>query len=142
MKVGQVSSSGGARSTRRTEKSDRKGEEAFSAHLRCLVESGEPAPTETTAAIGGIDALLMVQGSTDNDSQARRRMVQRGEDVLECLEDIRKGLLLGTIPKERLTGLAQMMRLHREQGVDAALAAILDEIELRAEVELAKLTRR
>jgi hypothetical protein len=34
-----------------------------------------------------------------------------------------------------------MVRNKREAGADPELAAILDEIELRAEVELAKLSR-
>ena len=37
--------------------------------------------------------------------------------------------------------LVRMVRSKREEGIDPRLSAILDEIELRAEVELAKLRR-
>ena len=59
--------------------------------------------------------------------------------MLDELEQIRLGLLLGAIPRARLEQLAQMVRARREQLDDAKLIAILDEIELRAAVELAKL---
>ena len=51
------------------------------------------------------------------------------------------GLLMGTLPKEKLTELADMVRTRRESCQDPRLAALLDEIELRAEVEIAKLSR-
>jgi len=35
-----------------------------------------------------------------------------------------------------------MMREKRERGADPVISRLLDEIELRAEVELAKLSRR
>jgi len=54
---------------------------------------------------------------------------------------VRHGLLMGTLPKEKLTELADMVRSRRESCQDPRLAALLDEIELRAEVEIAKLSR-
>jgi hypothetical protein len=48
-------------------------------------------------------------------------------------------LLLGTIPASRLESLAQQIRAKREQVSDPRLDQILDDIELRAAVELAKL---
>ena len=72
------------------------------------------------------------------------RLVSRAPDVtrmLDKLEEIRLGLLLGTIPQSRLEQLAHLVRAQREQVNDPKLTAILDEIELRAAVELAKLTR-
>ena len=51
------------------------------------------------------------------------------------------GLLLGTIPMSKLEQLAQLIRAKREQIDDPKLLEILDEIELRAAVELAKLSR-
>ena len=73
------------------------------------------------------------------DGEERRRMVKYGEDLLDKLDDIRHGLLLGSIPKDKLIALAQMVRSRRGQVTDPRLSAVLDEIELRAEVELAKL---
>ena len=45
-------------------------------------------------------------------------------------------------PKDRLQELAHLVREKRERGADPVVSRLLDEIELRAEVELAKLSRR
>ena len=91
----------------------------------------------------GIDALLLVQ-QVDNSTEreSRRRLVRRGEELLDGLEELRHGLLMGEIPSGRMMALAQNVRDRRENCGDPRLAAILDEIELRVEVELAKLSPR
>jgi hypothetical protein len=106
---------------------------------------------ETTAANGhgavggpvglsGVSTVLALQGAPDStERRARQRAVQRGDAMLDELEQIRLGLLLGSIPQSRLEQLGQMVRARREQVDDPKLMAILDEIELRAAVELAKL---
>jgi hypothetical protein len=65
--------------------------------------------------------------------------VQRGNDLLDRLDEIRHGLLLGAIPIERLKALAVMLRAERARAADPRRAAVVDEIELRCAVELAKL---
>ena len=55
------------------------------------------------------------------------------------LDDIRQGLLLGAVPKDKLNILVHAVREKREALDDPRLNTILDEIELRASVELAKL---
>lgn len=93
------------------------------------------APTGPVAAV---DALLSLQ-ETQADAEARSKGLHRARSMLELLEEIRRGLLLGQIPVARLEQLADAARSRREGFVDPALADILGEIELRAEVELAKL---
>lgn len=103
---------------------------------------GSTAAAEAPAQLSGIDALLLVQAVDDStEREARKRLLRRGEDILDKLEEIRHGLLLGTLPKEKLTELVDMVRSRREACQDPRLAALLDEIELRAEVEIAKLSR-
>lgn len=141
MKVSGVGSGAPASGSRRTEKSTGKGE--FKATLLdSMGGADEPAPVETTSGIGAVDALLIVQSVGDaEEREARKRLIQRGEDILDQLEEIRHGLLMGSIPKDKLETLAQTVRNRREACADPRLAAVLDEIELRAEVELAKLSR-
>ncbi|MBB6209273.1 hypothetical protein FHS48_000675 [Novispirillum itersonii] len=93
--------------------------------------------------LAGIESILAMQ-SVDPDAGggARKRMIQRGEELLDHLEELRQGVLDGKVSKDSLTSLAHLARTRRESGVDPQLAAVLDEIELRAEVELAKLNRR
>ena len=57
------------------------------------------------------------------------------------LDEIKKDLLIGGIPKERLANLAQSLRMKKQETDDPALISIINDIELRASVELAKYTR-
>jgi hypothetical protein len=66
---------------------------------------------------------------------------QYGDDLLDRLESLRRDILLGAIPKEKLANLAHALRAQRGQTDDPRLKQIIDEIELRAKVEIAKLTR-
>jgi hypothetical protein len=89
-----------------------------------------------------LNTVLALQEAPDSTrGRARKRAQERGKMMLDHLEEIRVGLLLGTIPMAKLEQLAQLVRAKREQIDDPKLLAILDEIELRAAVELAKLSR-
>jgi class II flagellar assembly regulator FliX len=93
-----------------------------------------------SVGLSGVSTILALQGAPDStERRARQRAIQRGDAMLDDLEQIRLGLLLGAIPRARLEQLAQLVRARREQVDDPRLIAILDEIELRAAVELAKL---
>jgi hypothetical protein len=90
--------------------------------------------------ISAVDALLALQEVGDSTSeQANARARARGQVLLERLDEIRHGLLSGTIPRRTLDELARTAREQKNAATDPQLAEILDEIELRAEVELAKL---
>jgi hypothetical protein len=108
---------------------------------KALSEEGTTAGgVSGSAPIGVLDAMLAAQEVPDA-TEGRRRARRRGEDILDRLEEIRLGLLLGTVSQARLQQLAQALRSARGQVDDPRLDEILDEIELRAAVELAKLAR-
>jgi hypothetical protein len=89
-----------------------------------------------------LNTVLALQEAPDaTRGRAKQRARQRGGLMLDHLDEIRMGLLLGTVPMAKLEQLAQLVRVKREQIDDPKLLAILDEIELRAAVELAKLSR-
>lgn len=144
MKVSGIGTTAGAGQARRTGKTDKSSSGAFAQHLAETFEAAEEAhAVEAPSAVGNIDALLAVQGVGDAlERESRQRQIKRGEDILDQLEDLRHGLLMGEIPKDKLIALAQMVRSRRDNVADPRLANVLDEIELRAEVELAKLSRR
>lgn len=85
-----------------------------------------------------LNALLSVQ-EVDDPAEERRRAVARGDDILEQLDELRHGLLIGAFPKEKLQRLLTLVRGQHRRVADPGLRAVLEEIELRAEVELAKL---
>ena len=97
---------------------------------------------DSLSSIAGVDTLLALQSVGDvGEREARKRLIRRGEDILDKLEELRHGLLIGTMSPDKLEGLARTVRISREDCADPRLGAVLDEIELRAEVELAKLAR-
>lgn len=85
-----------------------------------------------------LDGVLAIQEVGD-DGDDRRKANAHGELVLQRLEQIRMGLLAGRIPTHMLNELVQSLRERRPEFTDPRLGEILDEIELRASVELAKL---
>ena len=102
---------------------------------------GTSAVTEVISA-GSVDSILALQEVSGNfDEQAQRKLQQYGEELLDQMDDLRRQLLAGSISKEDLTYLASKMRAHRRETDDPNLNEIIDEVELRAEVEIAKLTR-
>lgn len=143
MKVG---STGSTTSVSGTRKSDSRRKVAGSGFADLLdqavggVEDG--GAVEGPVSLSGVEAILATQAvDPDGGARARAHMARRGEDILDRLDGVRLGLLAGSVPKEDLADLARLVRAKREEGLDPRLGAILDEIELRAEVELAKLTR-
>jgi len=110
-----------------------------------LAESEAPNSGARTSAPSGLNplaTLLAVQETEEPlERQARKRAVQRADSILDELDELRVGLLLGTVPRAKLEQIAQLVRAKREQFSDPKLQMILDDIELRAAVELAKLTR-
>ena len=110
--------------------------------LKKAAQTGEAAELSETSMGQSVESILSVQAMPDAaDQQSRRQAKHYGEELLDRLEAIREGLLIGAIPKDQLMNLAQAMRQQRRDSDDPRLNQILDEIELRAEVEIAKLTR-
>ena len=90
--------------------------------------------------IGGIDALLALQ-AVDDVGERRRRAVRRGRSALDALDALKVSLLAGTIDASALGKLKGGAAEARDISGDPQLDGILAEIELRAEVELAKFER-
>ena len=138
--IGGASAAGPASKTAKTGKTTGSG---FAESLASLEQAEESQGVESPATVSGIAALLVTQGVGDAvEREARKRAVEYGNDLLDKLEELRHGLLLGHIPKEKLISMAQMVRSRRESLSDPHLSELLNEIELRVEVELAKLSAR
>lgn len=88
--------------------------------------------------IAAVDNILMLQGVEDS-AGGRSRGLQHAENLLDMLDEVRDGLLAGGIPRATLNKLAHAVSRRHEGFADPKLQPVLDEIELRAKVELAKL---
>jgi len=105
------------------------------------VSSGAEARAQVVAGpgpIAALDSILTLQGMNDS-TDGRSKGLKHGEQLLDMLDQVRDGLLAGGIPRATLNRLANAVTRRRESFVDPKLQSVLDEIELRAHVELAKL---
>lgn len=103
--------------------------------------SGEAPVASTGAArtLSPVDGLFALQEVADDAGSRRRRAVQRGSAILDRLDDLRLGLLSGRMSASQISDLTRLVAIERAQIDDPRLQAVLDEIDLRAQVELAKL---
>lgn len=97
----------------------------FAAEVDCLNETADATLTEGPDQVSGVlnvGGLLAAQSADEStgtpDYSERKRRAQRGADILDSLEGIRRGLLMGSIPKDQLANLAHSMREKRERGAE------------------------
>lgn len=98
-----------------------------------VARTSQAAPV---SPVMGVGSILALQGVGDF-SESRRRAVKRGNALLDLLEGIKADLLLGSVSPARLDAISEQLSTLRDR-VDPELDAVLDEIELRVLVELAK----
>ncbi len=124
-------------SLKKTKGKSKAGRAGFADQLS-RADSPAAAAVSGGAPVAAVNALLGLQEVPDATS-GRSRGVAHAAFLLDQLEEIRRGLLLGSIPESKLKALAAAIGEKREDFQDPELAGILDDIELRARVELAKL---
>lgn len=103
--------------------------------------AGGPTQTSSVAAtkgVMGVEALLALQ-DVGTPTERKRRAVRRAGRILDTLDALKVALLEGEISGAELDRLRRAVRDERDNTDDPALEAVLDEIELRAAVEVAKL---
>jgi hypothetical protein len=107
-----------------------------------IADTEEPKSAQPAAAlrtIGGIDALIALQGQ-DDPAERRRRAVKRGRTALDALDDLKIQVLGGELGPSTLQRLKSATAELRDASGDDRLDSVLAEIELRLEVEIAKLS--
>ena len=117
------------------------GGESFSVYLTETM-TPQAAPVGPRGAIRVADSLFAAQMvDADEEKEVRKKLIKRGQTLLEKLEEIRDGLLMGYISRDRLIEISRLVKDNRYQSEVPRLQEILGEIELRVEVELAKLMK-
>jgi hypothetical protein len=101
---------------------------------------GGSGPT-ALRTVGGIDALIALQGVED-PTERRRNALKRGRHALDALDELKIGLLGGILSPTTLTKLKAAAGYLKDGSGDSGLDAVLGEIELRVEVEIAKMAPR
>lgn len=136
----KISGPGKTSGPSKTNKKDKvsSGDESFGDFMSQNVSGSSGAAT--TQSIARVDALLSVQAAEDPTARAaKKRMRERGNNLLDELDKIRMAMLNGNLTVGHMIDVADVVASHREKISDPALTAIMDEIDLRAQVELAKM---
>ncbi len=95
------------------------------------------APLSPMQPVAAIDSLLVIQEIAQKKKQTIA--VNRSHEMLTLLTEIRVGLLGGHIPEQKVQNLSKLANEERQSFEDNGLNEILEEVDLRAKVELAKM---
>jgi len=139
--LNKITGYGSVKSAETTKRAGKTAASGVFSTLLGLTETEETTPTtqlSDVAATTAIGNMLALQEISEDDIK-RRKLVQQGKNMLDELENLRRGLLMGTIPSSMLQALARQLSIQKQQVVDPKLMEIIDDIELRVAVELAKL---
>ena len=103
-------------------------------------EAHSPQPQNPAVALrtlGGIDALIALQG-IEEPAERRRRAVKHGRRALDALDELKLSLLAGSLDQGTLLRLKTVAADLKDGSGDERLDSVLAEIDLRVAVELAK----
>ena len=101
--------------------------------------SAAPATSVSSLSpVMNVGALLALQ-DVGSPTERKRKAVKRAAKMLDALDEMKMNLLSGEPTVESLGRLQQAIKDQREGTEDPKLEEILNEIETRAAVELAKL---
>lgn len=103
-----------------------------------LADAAPASRMAATVGVGSIDVLLALQ-EVAGPLERRRKAVRRAGVILDVLDEVKLALLDGGVPPAALQRLMTAVKLERGGADDARLQGLLDEIETRAAVELAKI---
>jgi hypothetical protein len=141
----KISKASGSKQTASVKKNKPSSSGEFAEQVRGVastdgIESGQSS--EGASPLSSMDSILAAQEIPNStDGRSKGFLVHYGDQLLDYLDEIKLAILNGAIPKEKLANLAQILRQKRQVCDDPRLNSIIDEVELRVEVEVAKFTR-
>jgi hypothetical protein len=100
--------------------------------------TSETRATMAPKATANLDALIALQGIEEDPTERRRRSFVRGKSALDVLDELKLKLLSGKLDRATVLRLRDAAANLKSSSGDPGLDAVLSEIELRVEVELAK----
>jgi hypothetical protein len=129
-------------STKKVGKTKAKQGPAFASHLKDVKDEPEGlTQVNEVSGVTAVGSILAAQEIDDDGLKSRQQLRKYGEDILERLDEIKQNLLIGGMSRDILANLAQTLRMKKSATNDPGLISIINDIELRAAVELAKYTR-
>ena len=136
MKVTGTSGPAGATGVRST-----PAQTAASGFAIATPSAGAPAGVTAAASVNAVSTLdaLMALQEVGGPLEHRRRAVRRADKILDALDSLKLELLDGPLDPAVLESLTRAVREQRSMTDDPDLEGLLDQVETRAVVELAKL---
>ena len=100
-------------------------------------QTSSVSAASSLSPIHSLDMILSVQGANE-EVMRRQKQIKKATLTLDGLEDLRRALLIGSVPAYLLQTIETRMSVMRQEAMLPELRDIIEEIELRAAVELAK----
>lgn len=140
-KVGYTNPANAAARANRVRKAGKVGGASFIDTLDSIGGVEEAQGVEAPASVAGLSGLGGLLGAQEvsEDEVQRRKAQKQGKVTLDVLAELRDALIVGTLPLSTIRNLENIVAQERGTTTDPVLNGILDEIELRAAVEIAKL---
>ncbi|HEY1096488.1 MAG TPA: flagellar assembly protein FliX [Alphaproteobacteria bacterium] len=124
----------------KTDKAKKAGSVGGSSFADLLSEEAGAVEGVTPAlGTGAISTLLSIQANEQaTERENRQRAIAYGDDLLDELDNLRVGLLMGNYTINQLQQISYRLEQRRLSIDDPQLLSIIDDIELRVRVEIAK----
>ncbi len=147
----KISGSGSSNRTKALEsksikKNSQKVSETFGQALDSKMVDSVSEEVSVSSDIMATSALLASQEvsfeSVNPDDRHHKQFIQWGSDILDLLENVRLDLLSGRLSEVRIRNILSLIDGKSKHKInDPQLEALINDIEVRATVELAKLEK-
>lgn len=113
----------------------------FSIPTQEIAQQQFARPVASTQSMVNVGSLLALQAMPETKEEKKKRLTKRANDLLDNLEEIKIASLTGSLNPSHLANLKANLSGGLEDIEDPELQNVLQAIEQRAAVELAKLER-
>lgn len=104
-----------------------------------FMSDDEETEVKATQSASPISAISIINEINEvSEDEKRKQTIRHGHEILDELEELRNGLLLGTLNEQALQNAHKKALSNRSKTNDVELEELINEIEVRAAVELAK----
>lgn len=128
----------GGQKVSKQNKTGKKDSTAFDALVK---QSADTQVAHSAQQVEGVDATQTTDDSLSGKSPEYQEK-HHAEKLLDQLEKLHIGLISGGVSTKTLNNITRMVQRQKQTIQDEELLAILNEIDLRAQVELAKFNQK
>ncbi len=136
MKISSTQRVTGPASSKKTKATSKA--KGFRVSTEAVDKAAAPTATAQVEGVNSVDALLALQGDEGVEGR-HRRMMARANHLLDALEELKLALVTGQASPVILARIERLLQQKREDVEDPGLNSLLEQVEIRAEVEKAKL---